>query len=153
MYSKLLKVFQTTSVKEFNDIFAQFACQEELSQLMKTAKTVVPTPKFEVLFKMAEAKYQEMLERDEWSGISSSAFLVLELASTAYLKIICLISALNLRIKTESRLTRRYSLILRSKETTRRTVRAKANPKLVNLHLLQKRRRMEESLMVNQCTS
>ena len=72
MYSKLLKVFQTTSVKEFNDIFAQFARQEELSQLMKTAGTVVPTPKFEVLFKMAEAKYQEMLERDEWSGISNS---------------------------------------------------------------------------------
>ena len=72
MYFKLLKVFQTTSVKEFNDIFAQFARQEELSQLMKTAGTVVPTPKFEVLFKMAEAKYQEMLERDEWSGISSS---------------------------------------------------------------------------------
>ena len=72
MYSKLLKVFQTSSVTEFNEIFAQYARQEELNMLMKTTGTIIPTPKFEVLFKMAETKYQEMLERDVWTGLNNS---------------------------------------------------------------------------------
>ena len=54
-------MFQTSSVLEFNTIFAQYACQQELQLLLRSTGIKIPVPNFEALFQLAEAKYLEMV--------------------------------------------------------------------------------------------
>ena len=72
MYKTLLKRFQTTSVHQFNEIFAQYDRQQELAMLTSALTGTPITLDHEVIFRLATTKYIELLKMDEWSGISTT---------------------------------------------------------------------------------
>ena len=74
MNLSLVKVFQTTSVDEFNNLFASYQTSMELKDLqlkVSVATFTKPPDPFDV-FSVASAKHLDMVKRGLWTGINTS---------------------------------------------------------------------------------
>ena len=73
MHGRLLEVFQTTSVAQFNGLFHMYASNIKLDALRNQTRPFdpksVPNP-FDV-FAIAEGQYLELLEDDKWNGVNN----------------------------------------------------------------------------------
>ena len=70
----LLQVFQTTSVEEFNNLFASYKTNMELQdlKLKVSASTFINPPNPFEVFNIASAKYIAMVKQNEWTGVNTS---------------------------------------------------------------------------------
>ena len=74
MNLSLLKVFQTTSVDEFNNLFASYQTSMELKDLqlkVSVATFTKPPDPFDV-FTVASSKYLTMVKQSQWTGVNTS---------------------------------------------------------------------------------
>jgi hypothetical protein len=64
----LIAIFQTSTVTEFNEVFAHLKRTTELDSMGKTKTT---WPSVESLLKIAEKKYYELTATNKWSGVTT----------------------------------------------------------------------------------
>ena len=75
---QVIKVMQTSSVDEFNNLFSQLEQQRLITQVLQKTGTSKHTITYDQVFQLAEQKYLTMNESSEWTGVatrgSDSAF-------------------------------------------------------------------------------
>lgn len=65
----LIKIFQTTSVTEFNDLFSHYSRANTLSEFI-TGPTA-PKPTISQILKFAEIQYRKLYRSGQWTGVTT----------------------------------------------------------------------------------
>ena len=68
---QVIKIMQTSSVDEFNNLFAQLEQQRLITQVLHKTGTTKPIVTYDQVFQLAEQKYLTMSELSAWTGVST----------------------------------------------------------------------------------
>ena len=72
MYKSLIKVYQTSSVAEFNETFALLEKQQRISMNLKKVKQGLTTElTIDELVQLAENTYNQLCQTNQWSGVKN----------------------------------------------------------------------------------
>ena len=65
----LIKIFQTTSVSEFNELFSHYSRTNTLSEFI--SGPTAPKPTISQILKFAEIQYRKMYRSGQWTGVTT----------------------------------------------------------------------------------